>query len=131
MKTLIKTLSKLLSLAIVINIISSIKPTVVSAQTLDYMRALEDGIVVYSDSTLNEPLFEIPNTYYVKVESRLGTVLKISYGDGTKDCPVIIGYVDESKLTTAKTMPTTPFTIIKVSTDTSDILFNDVELKNP
>ena len=65
------------------------------------------------------------------MESRLGNSVKVSYGDGSKDCPVIIGYMDISLLTEIDYEPTSPFFIIKISTDVSDILFNDVELKTP
>ncbi len=128
MKTLIK---QALSLAVIIYIVWSITLTTVLADNSEYMRVVKDGVLIYADSDLSEPLFEIPKTYYVKIENRLGAVVKISYGDGSKDCPVIIGYVNQSDLSLITTEPTSPFFIIKVSTDTSDILFNDVELKNP
>lgn len=128
MKTLIKGA---LTILVSIYIVFRLQPTVVLANNCEYMRVLKDGVIIYSDSSLSEPLFEIPKTYYVKVESRLGSIIKVSYGDDSKDCPVIIGYVSESDLSFAETIPTTPFFTIKVSTDTSDILFNDVELKIP
>lgn len=103
----------------------------VLAQSSQYMRVLSDGAIIYSDGDLNEPMFEIPKTYYVKVESKISSTVKVSYGDGSKDCPVIIGYMNEADLSPALIEPTAPFSIIKVSTDTSDILFNDVELKTP
>ena len=103
----------------------------VLAEPSQYMRVLSSGAIIYSDQNLKDPMFEIPKTYYVKIESKTSTSIKVSYGDGSKDCPVIIGYMKESDLTTSSTEPTLPFAIIKVSTDTSDILFNDVELKTP
>lgn len=103
----------------------------VNAQTPKYYRVLNDEIYIYQDSSFLEPLFSIPKTYYVKVELQQGNAVKVSYGDGFKDCPVIVGYMKLDELTPSIVEPTTPFTIIKVSTDTSDILFNDYELKNP
>ena len=107
------------------------KHNVVLAESPEYLRVLSDGAIIYSDPNLTEPMFEIPKTYYVKIENKTSYFVKVSYGDGSKDCPVIIGYMNESDLTPALTQPTNPFSIIKVSTDTSDILFNDVELKTP
>ena len=103
----------------------------VLAESSLYMRVLSQSAIIYADQNLTEPMFEVPKTYYVKVESKSNSTIKVSYGDGSKDCPVIIGYMKESDLSPALTEPTTPFAIIKVSTDTSDILFNDVELKTP
>lgn len=117
--------------ALISSIIFITPKTIVLAKNTDYLRVLSSGAVMYLDSDLSEPMFEVPKTYYVKVESRLGDTVKVSYGDGSKDCPVIIGYMPLSSLTEIDYEPTSPFFIIKVSTDTSDILFNDVELKNP
>lgn len=121
-------------LALFIAVISSIiilpKPKVLAEEGA-YMRVLQSDAIIYHDVNLEEPIFEVPLTYYVKVESRLGNSVKVSYGDGSKDCPIIIGYMDICCLTEIDYEPTSPFFIIKVSTDVSDILFNDVELKTP
>ncbi len=127
-----KSLIKFTLLAVLLStIFLNTKSDKVLAQTSQYMRVLTDGAIIYSDGDLTEPMFEIPKTYYVKVESKISSTVKVSYGDGSKDCPVIIGYMSETDLSPATVEPTAPFSIIKVSTDTSDILFNDVELKTP
>lgn len=127
-------MKRFLILALFTAVISSIiilpKPEVL-AEEVTYMRVLQNGAIVYHDANLDEPIFEVPLTYYVKVESRQGNIVKVSYGDGSKDCPVIIGYMDISFLTEIDYEPTSPFFIIKISTDVSDILFNDVDLKTP
>ncbi len=127
-------MKRFLLLTLFIAIISSIiilpKPKVL-AEEGGYMRVLQNGAIIYHDASLEDPIFEVPLSYYVKVESRLGNSVKVSYGDGSKDCPVIIGYMDISLLTEIDYEPTSPFFIIKISTDVSDILFNDVELKTP
>ena len=120
-----------LSFALIFSIFYITPKSNVLAKNVEYMRVLKDGAIIYLDADLLEPIFEIPKTYYVKVESRLGDTVKVSYGDNGKDCPVIIGYMPLSSLTEIDYEPTSPFFIIKVSTDTTDILFNDAELKNP
>ena len=127
-------MKRFLHLALLIAVISSIityPKHQVLAEESTYMRVLQSGAIIYHDINLEDPIFEVPISYYVKVESKQGSSVKVSYGDGSKDCPVIIGYMDISNLTEIDYEPTSPFFIIKISTDVSDILFNDVELKTP
>lgn len=100
----------------------------VSASSENYARVLQENVFIYQDANFNEPLFAIPYGYYVKIESNEGA-LKVSYGDG--DYPKIFGYVKEEEISKVDYAPSSPFTVIKVSTDISDILFNDLELKTP
>ncbi|MBQ3234794.1 MAG: hypothetical protein IJA97_01375 [Clostridia bacterium] len=101
----------------------------VSAQTDSYARILSNSIYIYQDQSLQEPMFAVPYSYYVKVEERTDGVVRVSYGDG--DYPKIYGFMKESELSFVDYVPTSPYSVIKVSTDISDILWSDAELKTP
>ncbi len=120
-----------LTLTVLLTMVILPSKQTVKAETIKYMRVLQDNAVMYSDVNLSEPLFEVPKTYYVKIEANAGNSYKVSYGNEDLGCPKIFGYMKFDDLTATNLEPTNPYSIIKVSTDTSDILFNDVELKNP
>ena len=121
---------KVLITAITLAMCFPIKITA-SADTVNYMRVLSSDAIIYADVNFQEPIFTVPNSYYVKIEERLTGAIKVSYGSEDLGCPKIIGYMKESTLNEVSYIPNNPFSIIKVSTDVSDILFNDIELKNP
>lgn len=121
-------LIKLLLTAIIFLVISN--GVSVHANENEYMRVLTDTAYVYADYDLTEKLFAIPNSYYVKIESRSSSSARVTYGDGV-GCPVIMGYMNLADLTEPIVTPEKPFNVIKVSTDKSDILFNDLELERP
>ena len=100
------------------------------AEQTEYMRVLSSDAYVYADYDLTEKLFAIPSSYYVKIESTNSTAARVTYGDGL-GCPVIMGYMDLSDLTMPIVSPEKPYSVIKVSTDKSDILFNDLDLERP
>lgn len=102
----------------------------VLASSYEYFRVLEDGVYMYQDSLCTQKLFEVPKTYYVKAENQGQEFVRVSYGYESSGYPVIIGYMKTSELTLMETAPSKPYSIIKVSTALSDILFNDPELKN-
>jgi hypothetical protein len=67
----------------------------------------------------------------VKIEETLSGIVKVSYGESSSNYPKIVGYVKSEDLTIVDYTPLNPYSIIKVSSDTSDILFNDVEQTSP
>ncbi len=99
------------------------------AETENYARVLQDGVYIYQDASFQEPLFSIPFGYYLKVENSNSGAVKVSYGNG--NYPTIYGYARESELTFVDYVPTTPYSVIKVSTDVNDVLFNDITLQTP
>ena len=99
------------------------------AETENYARVITDGVCIYQDFALLEPLFFVPIGYYLKVEEINSGTVKVSYGKG--NYPTIFGYVRESELTFIDYIPTTPYVVIKVSTDVTDVLFNDLQLSTP
>ncbi len=101
-----------------------------SANTIEYYRVLNENTYIYSNSLLTDKIFEVPNTYYVKVESVTQSYARVSYGYDDFNYPVIMGYMKLEELTPCETIPSNPFSIIKISTSMSDILFNDSELKS-
>lgn len=108
-----------------------IAPThLVSASAITYARVLKDGAYLYADQTFKTPVFEVPNSYYVKVESANGQAVRVSY-NVTGDSPVIFGYMKSEDLTATDHIPTNPFAVIKVSLDVSDVLFADYNQKSP
>lgn len=106
------------------------KPTITNAQSYEYFRVLNDGVYIYQDSLCTQKIFEIPKTYYVKIENLTQEFARVSYGYENNGYPVIIGYVKTSELYASNIVPTNPYNLIKVSTNLSDVLFNDATLKN-
>ncbi len=98
------------------------------AESEIYMRVLSNGVYVYSDNNLTNKLFEIPYGYYVKVENVSGNTVRVTYGNNNENYPVIMGYCKKEELTEITYTPNKPFTVIKVSTSLSDVLFNDPNL---
>ena len=101
----------------------------VKANTVDYLRVLNSSAYVYDTSALTNKIFCVPYGYYVKVENVGSESVRVTYGNDDSDYPVIMGYMYLDDLTTVTTPPTKPFSVIKVSTASSDILFNDSSLK--
>ncbi|MBE5743476.1 MAG: hypothetical protein E7358_02030 [Clostridiales bacterium] len=105
--------------------------TVVKANSETYARILCEDAVIYHDSNLSQPIFTLPYSYYVKIELESSNSTKISFGDSDGVYPQIIGYINPNKLTFINYVPVSPYPKIKVSTDVSDVLFNDFEQKKP
>ena len=98
------------------------------ADSETYMRVLQNDVYIYSDNNFTNKLFEIPYGYYVKIENVNGNTVRATYGSNNEDYPVIMGYAKLDELTEIDYIPTKPFTVIKVSTSISDVLFNDPNL---
>ncbi len=105
-----------------------IKPNDAYAQNCEYFRVLEENVYIYQDALCTQKIFEIPKTYYVKIENFSQEFARVSYGYENSGYPVIIGYMKVSELTACQTTPTNPYNLIKVSTSISDVLFNDPAL---
>lgn len=101
----------------------------VNAQGENYLKVKSSLTYIYSDQNFTEPIFAVPKGFFVKVEQKLSSAIKISYGLG--EYPTIYGFMKESELSSVSTIPENPFAIIKVSTDKSDVLFNDFSLNHP
>lgn len=95
----------------------------------EYYRVLNENTYIYADSLFNEKIFQVPSTYYVKIESLTATHARVSYGYDNFNYPVIMGYMKLEEITPSTTIPTNPFSVIRISTKISDILFNDSNLK--
>ncbi len=93
-----------------------------------YMRVLENGVYIYADNNFTTKLFELPYSYYVKVESVNGDTVRVSYGSDSENYPVIMGYCKFSELTETDNLPLNPYSTVKVSCLYSDVLFNDASL---
>ncbi len=93
-----------------------------------YMRVLENGVYIYADNNFTTKLFELPYTYYVKVESVNGDIARVSYGSDNENYPVIMGFCKFSELSETTSVPINPYSTIKVSCLYSDVLFNDPSL---
>ncbi len=106
------------------------KPQNAYANTYEYFRVLVNDAYIYQDALCTQKIFEIPKTYYVKAESYNKEYARVSFGYDNNGYPVIMGYMKVSELSLVNTTPSNPYSIIKVSTALSDILFNDADLKN-
>ncbi len=100
-------------------------------EELKYLRILKTTTYIYQDKELKEKMFLLPYSYYVKVEEEFENVVKVSYGEGLNGEPKIIGYADKKSLFVCENIPLNPFFICKVSTKSSDVLFNDYTLNKP
>ena len=101
----------------------------VYAETIPYIRVLTDNAYLYSDQNLERKIFKIPYGYFVKAENIGSECVRVTYGNDDGEYPVIMGYMNPADLTAINFEPTKPYAVIKVSTSTADILFNDYELK--
>ncbi len=96
-----------------------------------YYRVLNKNVYIYSDANLENAMFIVPYTYYVKAENVNGNVVRVVYGDEKSDYPVIIGYMNLNDLTLSQNVPINPYAIVKISTSSQDVLFLDVKKKKP
>ncbi len=129
---MIKFTKLLISVTLPIYIlISFIKISPVNAESENYARILTTDAVVYQDANLQDPIFTLPYSYYVKIENYASTSIKISFGLSDGVYPQIIGYVNADKITPVDYVPIRPYPQVKISTDVSDVLFNDFEQKKP
>ncbi len=128
--TTLKKLSIAIALSLYI-LLSSTQIIKVNASNESYARILCNDAIVYQDANLSEPIFVLPYSYYVKIESQNQNSIRISFGNSDGIYPQIVGYVSLDKLTIVDYIPISPYPQIKVSTDVSDVLFNDFEQKNP
>ena len=101
----------------------------VYANTTPYLRVLTDNAYLYSDQNLERKIFKIPYGYFVKAENIGSEFVRVTYGNDDGEYPVIMGYMNPAELTAINFEPTKPYAVIKVSTSSADILFNDYELK--
>ena len=126
---MLKGLKKLLTLIFAIFCLNiNVKPYTVKASNVEYLRVLNTTAFIYDNSSLTNKIFKVPYGYYVKVESVNSDSVRVTYGDDNSNYPVIMGYMHVNDLSSVTTPPTKPFSVIKVSTANSDILFNDANL---
>ena len=105
-----KTYCKRIFLTLLILYISlSFNLTLVKAETHKYLRIVNDNTILYADEDLIEPIFTLPKTYFLKVEEELQGYIKVSYGDQSKNCPIIYGYVKKEEVKPVDYQPQTPF----------------------
>lgn len=132
MLRIIKVLFTILISLIIISLsILSFKPlNAIAAETV-YLRVLVNDAYLYGDADLTQKIFKIPYGYFVKAENVGSTLTRVVYGDDDGEYPVIMGYMKTSDLKSVNIIPVKPFAVFKVSTATSDILFNDGKLKKP
>ncbi len=109
--------------------IEFIKINRVLASSNCYYRVLKENVFIYADANLENPMFKIPYTYYVKAESINGNVVRVVYGNEDNDYPVIVGYMNLKDLTLSSSTPLNPFAVVKISTSAQDVLFCDVDKK--
>lgn len=127
---MLKNLKKLFIYLIVFACISCSFPVKqVKAENHDYLRVLKNEAYIYSDVNLTNKIFAVPYGYFVEIESVTGDFARVCYGSNDGDYPVIIGYMNKNDLTVTSITPTKPYSVIKVTSGSVDILFSDVDLK--
>ena len=100
-----------------------------TASNVEYLRVLNENAYIYENSNLTTKIFKVPYGYFVKVENVSSNYVRVTYGEDNADYPVIMGYMQVSDLTAVSNPPTKPYSVIKVTTASSDILFNDLNMK--
>ena len=123
----LKAVFMAVTLLVLLNFIFSLN--YVYAETTPYLRVLTDNAYLYSDQNLERKIFKIPYGYFVKAENIGSECVRVTYGNDDGEYPVIMGYMNPTELTAINFEPTKPYAVIKVSTSSADILFNDYELK--
>ena len=111
MKRIIVILIAILYLIFPFSLLKQVK---VKGASECYYRVLIENAYIYSDINLQNAMFKIPYTYYVKAENINGNVVRVVYGDDQSDYPVIIGYMNLNDLTLSETTPLNPYAIIKI-----------------
>lgn len=132
MRAMLSKIKRLLFLAFALTVFMSnlgVCAYNVKGANENYLRILVENAYIYSDINLTNKIFEVPYGYFVKVENNGDGIARVVYGEDGNNYPVIMGYMNSLELTEVIESPTKPFTVIKVSTEISDILFNDGELK--
>ena len=97
----------------------------------DYMRVLNQNAYIYQDDSFQTKLFIIPYGYFVSSLENYGDYYKVSYGSSENNCPTIIGYMKSENLTEYLDTPTKPYCIFSITSNYSDILFNDYDRQIP
>lgn len=118
----------LITFILLFNFFIDVSPVYANSQK--FMRVLSENVYLYADNACTQKLFEIPKTYYLKIEGENGEFARVSYGNDNGVYPVIMGYAKISELTACDYIPLKPFAVTKVATCVQDILFNDSNKKH-
>ena len=99
-----------------------------SAEEKRYLRVMTGDAYIYEDSALKNKIFAVKNGYFVEVVQDLGSYLRVSYGYENENYPVIYGYMSASDLTKVNESPVTPFTVLKLDVNYTEVLFSSIDL---
>lgn len=98
------------------------------AEEKRYLRVLSGDAYIYEDPALKNKIFAVKNGYFVSVVQDLGSYLRVSYGYENENYPVLYGYMSASDLTKVNEQPVTPFTVLKLDVNYTEVLFSSLDL---
>ena len=98
------------------------------AEEKRYLRVLSGDAYICEDPALKNKIFTVKNGYFVSVVQDMGSYLKVSYGYENENYPVIYGYMSASDLTKVNEQPVTPFTVLKLDVNYTEVLFSSPDL---
>lgn len=99
-----------------------------SAEETQYLRVLSGDAYIYEDPALKNKIFAVKNGYFVSVVQDLGSYVRVSYGYENENYPVIYGYMSASDLTKVNESPVTPYTVLKLDVNYTEVLFSSIDL---
>ena len=99
-----------------------------SAEETRYLRVLSGDAYIYEDAALKNKIFAVKNGYFVSVVQDLGSYIRVSYGYENENYPVIYGYMSASDLTKVNESPVTPYTVLKLDVNYTEVLFSSIDL---
>ncbi len=74
-----------------------------------FARITREGIYLYSEPDEDAGLFELPQSWFVRVTARLGGYCAVAYLSDTPERTAVYGYCKEEELTFVGYTPETPF----------------------
>lgn len=99
-----------------------------TAQEQSYLRVLSGDAYIYEDVALKNKIFSVKNGYFVSVIQDYGSYLRVSYGYDNENYPVIFGYMSASDLTKVNEAPITPYVVLKLDVNYTEVLFSSMDL---
>ena len=74
-----------------------------------FARITREGVYLYSEPDEDAGLFELPQSWFVRVTARLGGYCAVAYLSDTPERTAVYGYCKEEELTFVGYTPETPF----------------------
>ena len=123
-------ISLVISITIFISAFAPVSAISVYADYGKYLRVITQDTPFYENPTDENPIFNLPYTYYVKALERTGDYIHVEcYGQG--GTAGLDGYVPESALFDDGLTVVNPFVVLEITTASTAVLYQDSQLTQP